>query len=68
MHASSGSGSSERGKMKLIEHDYRLFESGLNRRIPNGMYGGVRGQESLIILLDLENEDSLPVGYLVDIQ
>ena len=54
--------------MKLIEHDYRLFESGLNRRITNGMYGGVRGQESLIILLDLENEDSLPVGYLVDIQ
>ena len=35
--------------------------------MPNGTYGGVRGKEMLILLLDLENEDSLFVGYLVDI-
>ena len=34
--------------MKLIEHDYPLFEHELNCRMPNGTYGGVRGWETKV--------------------
>ena len=34
--------------MKLIEQDQRLFENELNRRMPNGTYGGVRGKETKV--------------------
>ena len=34
--------------MKLIEHDYPLFEHELNCRMPNGTYGGVRGKETKV--------------------
>ena len=34
--------------MKLIEYDWPLFENELNRRMPNGTYGGVRGKETKV--------------------
>ena len=34
--------------MKLIEHDYPLFEHELNCRMPNGTYSGVRGKETKV--------------------
>ena len=34
--------------MKLIEHDYPLFEHELNRPMPNGTYDGVRGKETKV--------------------
>lgn len=35
----------ERRKLELIKHDWVRFENELNRRIPNGTSGGMRGRK-----------------------
>ena len=58
------------GQLLRLLHGATCFEAMLNRRMPNGMYGGVRGERKSP-LLDCRNIENLKlltllgIGYII---